>query len=190
MDDFQAFALGPRSVNVIPVIETMPGDLLTPLAVFLKLGSDKSHSFLLESVAGGESVARYSFIGVDPETVICGNDRRVNVVTRHGARRVEIGVLDFLRRHFHGRKVESDESLPSYIGGAIGFLEFSCARWFEPSLNEVRASADEACFMFFRSIVAFDHAKQEIKIVCLVFADEAKGDDAELEKLFRKARTK
>ena len=65
--------------------------------------------------------------------------------------------------------------MPSFVGGAIGYLGFSCSGWFEPS---VKTAAPESClpesaFMFFRSIIAFDHAKQIIKIIILVFIDEA-----------------
>ena len=56
--------------NVIPVVATMPADLLTPLAVYLKMSANAANSFLLESVEGGRSLARYSFIGADPEIIV------------------------------------------------------------------------------------------------------------------------
>src|SRR5262245_56916216 len=86
--------------RVIPVIEIMPADLLTPLGVFLTLSSESKNCFLLESVEGGETLARYSFIGADPEMVIEGNDRKFVMTEASGARSVEQPIFDFLREHF------------------------------------------------------------------------------------------
>src|SRR6476660_6355001 len=60
------------TLKVMPVVETMAADLLTPLAVYLKLAETSEHSFLLESVEGGRQLARYSFIGANPVEVVSG----------------------------------------------------------------------------------------------------------------------
>lgn len=52
--------------NLVPVYIELPADLLTPVAAYLKIANTSQHSFLLESVVGGESLARYSFVGADP----------------------------------------------------------------------------------------------------------------------------
>src|SRR5690349_16921094 len=88
--------------SVIPVVRTMPADLLTPLAVYLKLSAHSANSFLLESVEGGRSLARYSFIGADPEMIVRGNDSNVRITDRQGDRVVEKGLFDMLRDHFAG----------------------------------------------------------------------------------------
>lgn len=139
-----------NAVNVVPVVTTMPADLLTPLAVYLKLSAESTHSFLLESVEGGKSLARYSFIGSDPVEVLIGGR----------------SVFDRIREHFATHFAVSDQDLPAFIGGAIGYLGFDACEWFEPSLAD-DDDAGECAFMFFRSIVAFDHARQVIKIVSL-----------------------
>jgi len=100
MDGFDEFLRRTQKANVVPVIETMPADLLTPLAVYLKLARDETESFLLESVEGGETLARYSFVGVDPKFTVSGNDRRVTVRDADGLRTVDRGMIDFLRDHF------------------------------------------------------------------------------------------
>ena len=158
--------LNTKETNVVPVVTRMPADLLTPLAVYLKLSEDSTHSFLLESVEGGKSLARYSFIGADPESV-----------------ETVSGSLDSLKEHFRAQSANIDADLPPFIGGAIGYLGFDCAEWFEPSLKVENSSNAASAFMFYRSIVAFDHAKQIIKIISLVFTDEAESEN-ELEDLF------
>ena len=188
MNDFEAFKEKARSANVIPVVDTLSADLLTPLAVYLKLSDGSGKSFLLESVEGGETLARYSFVGVDPEFVVTGNDSNVTVLSVSGSNNVDQGMIGFLRDHFARHRVHQDDSLPSFVGGAIGSMNFDCASWFEPTLKKDLETDDTASLMFFRSIVAFDHAKQLISIISLVFTDEAEGNENRLEHLFRSAR--
>lgn len=149
-------------VNVVPVIEILPADLLTPLAVYLKLSANSQNSFLLESIEGGKNVARYSFIGADPYEVVCGGKDLFNK----------------LRFHFNEHHANNDVNLSSFIGGAIGYLSFDCCEWFEPSLT-TNKDAGECSFMIFRSIVVFDHARQLLKIISLVF-DDASSDQITL----------
>ncbi len=173
------------ATTVIPVVQTMPADLLTPLAVYLKLSANSANSFLLESVEGGKSLARYSFIGSDPETIVRGSDLSVDIADANGIRSENTGMIGYLRDHFAAKNAVADADLPAFIGGAIGYLGFDCCEWFEPSLK-LGNDSDDAALMFFRSIVAFDHAKQVIKIISLVFTDEA-GDENALEDLFNAA---
>ena len=155
------------AITVTPVVHTMPADLLTPLAVYLKLSENSSHSFLLESVEGGRSLARYSFVGADPEMVVRGTDRQIEIIDEASGRSVrETGLIDFLKEHFYQNIAGDDQKLPAFIGGAIGYLGFDCCEWFEPSLRQPDPEA-EGAFMVFRSVVAFDHARQVISIISL-----------------------
>lgn len=191
MIEFEQFAEKARKANVFPVVETMSADLLTPLAVYLKLAEEKAESFLLESVEGGESLARYSFVGVDPHFTVSGTEERVTVKSPNDQETLDMSMVDFLRDHFAKNRLYQDDSLPSFAGGAIGLLAFSCAKWFEPTLKKsLPVTDDEASFMFCRTVVAFDHAKQLVQIVTLVFVDEADGDPTNLENLYRDATMK
>ena len=102
------------NANVFSVVETIPADLLTPLAVYLKLTAEGGESFLLESVEGGESLARYSFIGVDPYLVASGNNMHVTVKGVDGERKIEIPMIEYLRDHF----LIICHCLPSMISGS------------------------------------------------------------------------
>ena len=186
MTTFEDFLSKAERANVVPVIDTMPADLLTPLSVYLRLADGQSNSYLLESVEGGESLARYSFIGVDPRMVVSGNERSVVI---DGETEIETSMWSYLREHFQNYNVVQDSEMPSFVGGAIGYFGFSCSGWFEPSIKtEVAESGlPGSTFMFFRSIVAFDHAKQSIKIISLVFTDESESGNDGLHDLFDKA---
>jgi anthranilate synthase component I len=180
-----------RSPNVFPVTETMPADLLTPLAVYLKLANGNDNSFLLESVEGGESLARYSFIGVEPDFIISGNNAGIKMTTRNGDTWLDVPMIRFLRDHFNANRIQSDPDLPAFSGGAIGLMGFGCTEWFEPVLRRTDASAEpDAEFMFCRTTIAFDHAKQIIKIITLVFEHEVQSKDTSLDALISEAAAK
>jgi anthranilate synthase component 1 len=168
-------------------VDTLPADLLTPQAVYLKLSAGSGNSFLLESVEGGETLSRYSFIGADPDFTAEGNDRSVSVSSSNGKSEIPVPMIKFLRDHFCKYRVHQDETLPSFVGGAIGTFNFDCSSWFEPSLMNSGDGDDRSSMMFYRSVVAFDHAKQVIRIITLVFTDEAAGDDVELRVLLDNA---
>ncbi|MCY7344696.1 MAG: anthranilate synthase component I [Pyrinomonadaceae bacterium] len=185
-NNFEHFLKQTASANVGAVVETLTADLLTPLAVYLKLSQNSLCSFLFESVEGGESVGRYSFIGAKPEMIVSGNDTQTFVSKNDETKTLETSLFNFLREHFAGKKIGDVPDLPAFVGGAIGFFGFSCAGWFEKSLKQNDSNGEDAKLMFFRSVVAYDHAKQIIKIISLVFTDEA-ANDAELKNLYENA---
>ena len=78
-ESFESFLEQAKSADIIPVVLDLPADLLTPLAVYLKISEEAKNSFLLESVEGGESLARYSFIGANPEMIVSGNDSEISI---------------------------------------------------------------------------------------------------------------
>lgn len=186
-NNFENFLKQTASANVVPVVETLTADLLTPLAVYLKLAQNSPNSFLLESVEGGESLGRYSFIGANAEMIVSGNDARTFVRKNAETQTFETSLFDFLRNYFADKKIRGAADLPAFVGGAIGFFGFSCAGWFEKTIKQTdSANGEDAKLMFFRNVVAFDHAKQIIKIVALVFTDEA-ANEAELKNLYETA---
>src|SRR6201986_1084194 len=67
--DFKTFSKLARQGTLIPVYETFTADLLTPVSAYLRIAQGARYSFLLESVEGGETIARYTFAGAQPEEV-------------------------------------------------------------------------------------------------------------------------
>lgn len=155
--------------ELIPVIEKIAADLHTPLSVYLRLAASGGESFLLESVTGGESLARYSFIGTNPVMTIRGGASAFSVALEDGPDvPIDDSLFVSLRSHFAKCRIEPSADLPPFVGGAIGYFGFDCSSWFEPSLATTSNGEPDAGFMFFRTVVAFDHAKQVISIVTLV----------------------
>jgi anthranilate synthase component 1 len=189
--NFEQFRVMTAKANVVPVVHTLPADLLTPLAAYLKISNSATHSFLLESVEGGENLARYSFLGANPLMVAVG-DFEKTTISKNGASEISrVPFFEFLREHFSKNDLFFDIDNPVFTGGAIGYLGFSAIEWFEPTLrqnqNTEKNSLPDSLFMFYRTIIAFDHARQLIKIISLVFVDEAEDDTEKLENLYKNA---
>jgi anthranilate/para-aminobenzoate synthase component I len=69
---FEAFEREARQGNVVPVVRSVLADLHTPVGAFMRIAGNAPYAFLLESVEGGERIARYSFLGTDPEMIVRG----------------------------------------------------------------------------------------------------------------------
>ncbi|HYX42222.1 MAG TPA: hypothetical protein VE821_11015, partial [Pyrinomonadaceae bacterium] len=95
---FEEFERETARGNVVPVVRTVLADLQTPVSALLRVAGAAPYSFLLESVEGGERVARYSFLGAQPEMIVRGRGRDT-FVERGDTRELlqETNLIDFLR---------------------------------------------------------------------------------------------
>ncbi|MDO8491130.1 MAG: anthranilate synthase component I [Dehalococcoidia bacterium] len=141
--------------NMVPLYREFRADLETPVSAFLKIARG-AHSFLLESVEGGERLARYSFIGAEPYKVIKGS-RDI-----HGD-----DPLALIEREIKDCRPVSVAGLPRFHGGAVGYLSYEATRHFEelPSPEADPLGLPEAVFMLVDTLLVFDHLKHKIKIV-------------------------
>ncbi len=175
----------------MPVVRTVLADLQTPVGAFLRLGQDAPYAFLLESAEGGERVARYSFLGANPEMVVRGRGGRtlIEIAGEQMTERDECAHA-FLREHFRARKLASTGGLPPLAGGAIGFFSYEAARLFEPvpaSAPENEDQATDALWMFYRTLLAFDRVRQQMFITSVVFTEEADESRIRLRELYERA---
>ncbi len=161
----------------VPVYREIPGDLLTPVSAFLSISARSDRAFLLESVVGGERLARYSFLGRDPEWTL--EQRGGSVLEHAGARtRALTGDLLTLLRSRLGPHAAEVPGLPRFTGGAVGYLTYDAVRLFETVPDRHGASEGLlASFSFYRSLVAFDHVRQRIVLI----ANAAPGERAEFD---------
>ncbi len=159
--------------NLVPVYREIDADLETPVSAYLKVARPP-YSFLLESVEGGERLARYSFIGTEPYGVLNtgpGPDGGVDPL---------IPIKAEMDRY----KLVRVPDLPRFHGGAVGYLAYDIVRYFEPRVPEPPEDPlklPEAVFMFQDTLLVFDHLKHSIKVVSHVYLD---GD---IEKAYREA---
>ncbi|HYX42367.1 MAG TPA: anthranilate synthase component I family protein, partial [Pyrinomonadaceae bacterium] len=137
----------------------------------------------------GERVARYSFLGAQPEMIVRGRGRDT-FVERGDTRELlqETNLIDFLRAHFSRRQLAARPDIAPFAGGAVGYLAYDAVRWFEPVLDDGQASAhDDAVFMFYRTVLAFDRVRQQIEIISVVNTEAASGRAARLRELYDEA---
>jgi anthranilate synthase component 1 len=176
-----------RRGTFVPVVKEIIADLLTPVSAFLKIAEHSDYAFLFESVEGGERVARYSFLGKDPFLVLRQKTGRT-VIDRSGVTNEsdEPFVLA-LRRLMAEFQSPFVPDLPRFTGGAVGFIGYDVSPVFEPALADAWRKAawnsngtadpqpeDDAGFMLFDTVLAFDHVKHRILIIAnaRVTADE------------------
>ena len=172
----------------VPVWREIMADLLTPVSAFLKIAQDSDYAFLFESVEGGEQVGRYSFLGKDPFLVLRGRNGETTV-ERAGERSTRPeAFIDVLRSLMAEFKSPSVPDLPRFTGGAVGYLDYDTAEWFEPAvrLDRPPLDRDHAAFMVFDTILAFDHVKHRI----LAIANARLQPGAHLESLYEFAVAK
>lgn len=185
---FEEFKAEAEKGNVVPVVRSVLADLYTPVGAFLRIAGGAEQAFLLESIEGGERVARFSFLAANPFMTVRSTGGQT-ILEKDGSRKLypDRTLVEFLRKHFARHKLARREKLPPLCGGAVGFLAYDAARWFEKAFDDKqKTDKTDAVWMFFRNILAFDRLKQRIEIVSVVFTDEAKND-AELEKLYNAA---
>jgi anthranilate synthase component I len=193
-DEFLALA---AQGTVVPLVKTVMADLLTPVSAYLRIERQSPYAFLLESIEGGEKIARYSFLGCSPHTIIRaknmglgggnGNNEAVEVTiersdgTREKQRSPVLALLrDIMRRE---RPVKLP-GLPPFSCGAVGYFGYDAVRWFERLPKEAKddLEMETAVVMFFSSLLAFDHVNHQIHIIASVFTEGAKDGERLREK--------
>ena len=184
---FEEFVDLTRRGTFVPVVKEIIADLLTPVSAFLKIAEHSDYAFLFESVEGGEQVARYSFLGKDPFLVLRQSGNRT-IIDRSGVTsESDEPFVRSLRRLMAEFQSPFVPGLPRFTGGAVGFIGYDASPVFEPALSDAWAKApwrtngtadrtmeDDAGFMLFDTVLAFDHVKHRILIIAnaRVTADE------------------
>ena len=175
---FEEFTELARRGTFVPVVKEIIADLLTPVSAFLKIAEHSDYAFLFESVEGGEQVARYSFLGKDPFLVLRQRAGKT-IIERSGVTsESDEPFVRALRRLMAEFQSPFVPGLPRFTGGAVGFIGYDASPLFEPALLDAWAKApwrtngtadpeseDEAGFMLFDTVLAFDHVKHRILII-------------------------
>lgn len=143
--------------NLVPIYREVAADLETPVSAFLKV-REGPYSFLLESVEGGERLARYSFIGTQPYRVLKTGD----------GFEYQGDPLVPLEQELARFRSVPVPGVPAFTGGAIGYVAYDAVRHFEPRVARPQADPlglPEAMFLFCDSMVVFDHIHHTIKVI-------------------------
>jgi anthranilate synthase component 1 len=146
--------------NLIPIYREIVADLETPVSAFLKI-SRQGFSFLLESVEGGQRLARYSFIGTEPY-------KKISVEKGD-----HVDPLPLIAEEINRFKVVPIDGLPIFYGGAVGYLGYETVAHCEklPSPEPDPINVPEAFFMLTDTLLIFDHVTHKIKVLSHVQLD-------------------
>ncbi|HEX3033469.1 MAG TPA: anthranilate synthase component I [Bacillota bacterium] len=152
--------------SLIPVWREVRIDMDTPISIFRKTARQRG-AYLLESVEGGENLARYSFIGLEPflEFTFKGGEGSVSrggVISRLSGKPLEC-LEDFLASF----RAPQLEDLPRFYGGAVGYFGYDLVRSWEvlPAGGTDDLEMPDCRFVFARIVLIIDHVKHQMKIV-------------------------
>jgi anthranilate synthase component 1 len=171
---------------LLPLYSDVLADMETPVSAYCKT-AQKPYSFLLESVSGGEQVARYSFIGIDPYLVMIQSGETVKLrkmqdtpgqyndeeIACHDPLKLLEAELGRFRLIMPPHLAQAHDQLPKFFGGAVGYLSYDTAARFEhlpePPPNELNVPL--AVFMLTETVLVFDHVRHNVRIVTHIHLD-------------------
>ncbi|HEY9846132.1 MAG TPA: chorismate-binding protein, partial [Candidatus Caenarcaniphilales bacterium] len=181
--DFSQFSALAQQGNFIPVYQEWIADLDTPVSAWYRVCAGESYSFLLESVEGGEQLARYSFLGCDPVWVLETRDEQTTQTHRDGS------VIEFTGDPFQiladclkPYKPVKLPQLPPGIGGLFGFWGYELIQWIETRVPVFKASATDlpdGLWMQVDNLLIFDQVKRKIWAIAYADLQATQGDVAQ-----------
>ncbi|MGA8263429.1 MAG: anthranilate synthase component I, partial [Ignavibacteriaceae bacterium] len=121
---FEEFKILAKSSNLVPVYEMITADLLTPVLAYLKIRQNNKLSFLLESVEGSANMARYSFIGCDPQKIIFNRGNQITLISNGKKEVRKESIFEFIRKELKDYKQSQVDELPDFKGGLVGYLGY------------------------------------------------------------------
>lgn len=160
-----------QKYRVVPVSREYYADTETPITIYSKLAG-QGHSFLLESVEGGNKLGRYSFIGFDP-LMVYRYENGVNVVESRGeVRRVRDNPFSVLEQLMTEQAGPVLEELPRFYGGAVGYIGYDMVRHLEklPGDQDKKPESPDSIMIFPEVVVIFDHPRHSLRLVVNVMA--------------------
>lgn len=172
-----------QEYTVIPVCAECYADMDTPISVFRRLETDEN-CFLLESVEGNQTTARYSFIGRNPFLTFQSMGNEVTVEDDTGKKQTyRAKPMEELQRLIEKYRAPKLEGIPSFNGGAVGYFAYDIIRQYEdlPNAAPDELGVADMHFLFMDEIIAFDHRRQKLVIMVNVRVD------GEIEKQYDRA---
>ena len=177
LDEFRALA---AEGNLIPLYREILADYETPVSAFAKIDHGPT-AYLLESVAGGENWARYSFLGSGSSAVI--REEKGDLVLTRGKKNLRIqsrgNPLERLRELMQEYRPVTVPGLPRFVGGAVGYFSYDMVRTFEelPALRKDSLGLPDFAFLLTDTLLIFDNVSQKIKVVANAYLESTKERD-------------
>jgi len=178
-----------EAVATKTIVREISADLETPISVYMKLRGEGA-SFLLESVEGGERIARYSFIGIKPRAQYIVRANEVEVIEADSSRVVTLDDKTdptyFLQEEMSRFNFKAQAGVPRFIGGLVGYLGYESVRFFEPVLkSRMNRSANlpDGMYLLADTVVAFDHARRSLSLIANVLDGDVDSANRKLDEI-------
>lgn len=167
--------------NLIPVWKEILADQETPVSAyervrtFLREKDHASHTWMLESVEGGEHIGRYSFIGGNPRAILRARGSVTEITEGETTVRVtDADPLNTLKAYMSRYQPVRDPALPRFTGGAVGFLGYDMISVFEPRVPVIKEDVignPDMVMMITNAIIIFDRVNHTMKVVANAYVD-------------------
>ncbi|MGH9399745.1 MAG: chorismate-binding protein, partial [Thermoanaerobaculia bacterium] len=156
-----------RPGGCVAVARAFPSDELTPVMLFRRMRASGRECFLLESVEGGETIARYTFLGCGPSARLTIRGQAVEEERGGVGRKLAEPPLAALARLAIRPGFRADPALPPLCAGAVGYLGYDAVRLFEeiPDRHARDLEIPDGLFLLFDACVAFDHPRQSLLLL-------------------------
>lgn len=179
------------------IIREISADLETPISVYMKL-SGETPSFLLESVEGGERIARYSFIGVQPRAQYILRDSEIEIKDSDGTRTIQYDndPTYFLQQEMSRFNFKAQPGVPRFIGGLVGYLGYESVQFFEPTLKPALSRAErseptgersrsvpDGIYLLADTVIVFDHARRSLSLIANVLDGDVESANRKLDEI-------
>ncbi|RPI73211.1 MAG: anthranilate synthase component I [Ignavibacteriales bacterium] len=187
--NFEQFKILAKDYNLIPVYEIITADMLTPVLAYLKIRGISRYNFLLESVEGTTAgMARYSFIGAEPETIFSNKGDELKIISKNNSAEKKLSIFEYLRNEVKKYNQPRLDELPDFDGGIVGFLGYENISLIERIIKFNKESFDspDSIFGIYKTILAFDHYKHQI----ILISNADLIENANLETAFNAAKEK
>ncbi|HET9590606.1 MAG TPA: anthranilate synthase component I [Anaerolineales bacterium] len=178
-----------ESTTIQTIVREISADLETPISVYMKLRG-QGPSFLLESVEGGERIARYSFIGVKPRAQYILRGDQIQVFEGEVPRSIPLEAgLDptyVLQQEMARFRPMGGPGMPRFIGGLVGYLGYESVRYFEPTLIpqlKVDRGIPDGIYLLADTVVAFDHARRSLSLIANVLDGDLDAANRKLDEI-------
>ena len=152
--------------SVVPVCKEIYADITTPITLLRKISAISKRYYLLESIEGGETWGRYSFLGYDPIMRVTCRSNEV-VVEKKGKQETyqTEKPLEIIREIMKDYRSPKLEGMPPFTGGFVGYFAYSMIGYAEPVLKIKKGTFPDYDVMLFDKVIAYDHLKQKICII-------------------------
>jgi len=168
--------------TMIPISTEIFSDLRTPIEILKKIRGQSDKWYILESVNGGDSWGRYTFLGYKPVLSVHGTDDTITVRSGSSESVSKENPVEFLRKMISQYKSPHIPYLPPFTGGFIGYFAYDFVRYFIPGLKLNVDNAEgfrDFHLMMMDKVIAFDHFKQKIHLIVNIGTDNIERNYSE-----------